>query len=213
MGNVLAPILGGVGALGQMNAARNSQQQAGQYNQILANQAQQQMGMFQNTLPMYQQALDFFSRRAGFGGHRPDNSLFQQQPTQQFDATQQWKPLEIGGPKYHGLSDRLRGKGDPTNAIRGGVGQEHSIANQTQAPQVQQPQDPEPPRFEYTRQFGSNKGAKYTRTVDTRLLTGQGDVNGVNQQMLNRRAAQNPNYTVVTPGGVSNAQMGIWNNP
>jgi hypothetical protein len=113
MGNALQPILGAVGAvggLGQMNASRNAAQQQQGMNQMLQQQAGQQQQMFQNNLPGYNQVLDFYSNRAGLGGHSPA-PMTSPQPGQVQQQGQMWKPTEIGGAQYHGLGSRLQRPG------------------------------------------------------------------------------------------------------
>jgi hypothetical protein len=171
MGQALLPIIGGIGALGQVNQARNAGRQQQGFNQLQQQQAMQQNQMFQGALPGYSQVLSFLAQRAGLGNFQMPSSMPQQQGP--MNEQEMYKPFEIGGDQYHGLGSRLRGQGDPTVPIRGGRGNENSIADAPMPPPVPQVQDP--PMQQYSRQFGSNKGTQYTR--EQGALTGMGDGN------------------------------------
>jgi hypothetical protein len=240
MWNLLLSALGGLGALGQINQGRNAQKQQQGFNQLQQQQAMQQNQMFQGALPGYSQVLSFLANRAGLGGFSMPSSTPQQGP---MNEQEMYKPFEIGGGQYHGLGSRLRGQGDPTVPIRGGRGNENSIADAPMPPPVPQVQDP--PMQQYSRQFGSNKGTQYTR--EQGALTGQGDGNAyrmrgagdpmdVNAQLQRRqqpgfgvlpqtsalqpdRGGMRPNVqlapapALARTGGPSQSQLGIWNDP
>lgn len=196
MANAIAPIIAGVSGLAQMNQARNAQNQAQGYNQLLANQAMQQRQMFQNTLPAYNHVLDYYSRRANMGSYSPDNNFTQYENPA--STSQQFKPFEIGGEKYHGLGSRLKGKGDgdayrmkgmgDANGIGGRINRQQNVLQPPPGTGMQAPAGPTPA----TPNAAGLAGWGSRRTAGTPL---PGPAN------LNRT------------GGVSDQQLGIWNNP
>jgi hypothetical protein len=194
--NILGPAMAGVGALGQINQGRNAGQQQQGYNQILSQQAMQQMQQAQAAMPAYNQILDFYSKRAGLGNYTPGTA----QPMQQdpMDQSQMWKPFEIGGEKYHGLGSRLKkpakkgaltGQGDGDAKRMYGAGDPNGMLrrNQQQVP-------------------GTGQGGPMQQAPNPLGQQGWGSRRNIDNPLA-------PPASTNRTGGASDQQLGIWNNP
>lgn len=220
MANALMPILGGVGALGQLNAGRNAANQQQGMNQLLAQQAAQQNQMFQGALPGYSQVLDFLARRAGLGGYQMPTSP--QQTQTPFDPSQQWKPFELGGEEFHGLGQRISrnkkpmtGQGDGNAEQMYGAGDPNGLLPRRQ----QVPGTGMSGPMQQPDRGGMRPNMNAPTPLNFSIAPGPvapgtpfGDP-APNQQMLNRRPNGLSRPGTNRTGGVSDNQMGIWNNP